>query len=151
MKQKLFLMVALLAALLNCSKDAVVGPEGAPGAPGTVNVQTFVFDLDYSKITVTGWYAYFQIEIPGLTSEIEESGLVQVYRNRNGWQSLPFQTPIFTDGDKVTESCITTFHFRDGKLTLDFYPSFYCESASYFPDGQFKVVLVNARMGGDNV
>jgi hypothetical protein len=92
---RLVLWVLLYCTVFTaCKKEA--GPKGDTGAPGNSNV------IGLDAVTVTAdqwlnsgdvWFAY--LDVPEITQEVVDHGLVQVYAlYNNNWWTLPYMQGI---------------------------------------------------------
>jgi hypothetical protein len=162
------LFVALGAVMQGCG--TAVGPEGPAGEDGNANVVAAVVDLtndDWGD----GSYVYqrspntvaqvpartVQVDVPEITQEIYDLGMVHVYMEvpveltldpQVAWAPLPHQFRPLTSN----YSANTAFTFEVGKLTLyyfhtplsddDVYPF---PNAVTLPDRAFKYVIASAQ------
>lgn len=131
---KLFVMVLGAVLVLSCSaedgqdgQNGAIGPQGVAGIDGidgqdgldgNANVINITFDV--SEITGDN----FNMEVPGLTTEIVENGVVLAYlKSANSWQQIPGTRILLNDVTVYIDVNTYLFSFNGG-TSYDFYMEF---------------------------
>lgn len=148
------LMLALVAAFSSCVGPR--GPEGLPGPPGrdglngrdgnwnVLSIRYEVFASDWlanGTQGVPGYYLELEFEVPEITQDIAEDGLVLVYyRAQAGdpWILLPY-TFISSDDPPFTE--VLDFIYGQGFVNFKSQADDY--GATPY-EGTFRVIVADA-------
>lgn len=145
---RLFFVVALGMglSLSSCNlfkgDTGPAGPKGDPGLNGNYNVDAFTFDISsWTAQGAEGTFGYqvvSTLNIPELTSDIVDEGLVMVYFQFSGdpaWYALPYTYP----SGSYTE--VMDYWALVGQLVLRVRATDY---AAAQPVGKARVVIASA-------
>ena len=162
---RLFIYLAIAALIFGC--DNLKGPEGAagpqgeqgpvgsqgePGTDGVANIQVVTFSFDLSNFTYDGAVAFYYHDIPGITSDVVDDGLVLVYHQSVGgeaWFALPATYPLdFEDNLAVDEVITLTYAYGEGWVYLAYETSYSSMVTLSGNSGQYKVIIIpSASLG----
>lgn len=105
----LLIISAAVLTLAGCAKDGETGPagkDGANGLNGNANVQHFSFSINpgdwstYGTPGNTGHGLYYERNIPEITQDIIDNGLVKTYILTGGYQ-IALPTIIYTPSYQI--------------------------------------------------
>ncbi|KAA9345836.1 hypothetical protein [Adhaeribacter soli] len=111
----LFFLLAFTSCTINESDTpGPIGPPGPAGAPGHTNVVSTepILLRNWTYNTQYRWFAA-DVNVPELTPDIVDAGLVMVYQQINGGQH-PVWIPLPDTYGNVT----TNYEFYDGGITI---------------------------------
>ena len=95
-----FLMIlGLVISACTINEAGPIGPEGPQGEPGNANVETVYFSFSYGSQNVNGEYSEVGIDMPEITADIVDGGIVLAYHEKEPglFQALPY-TESYTSG-----------------------------------------------------
>lgn len=134
-------MMISLVTFMSCKGEqgdtGPAGQNGQNGQDGNANVKTFTTTVSSSDWTeIQDDYSEAEINVPILTSDIVNNGLVMVYlQSGTDWIALPY-TVAFAS---YTESF--TYYFSVGKVTLQDISN---DNLPIEPTGSMRVIAATA-------
>jgi len=140
MRKYLFLIV--LFSITAC--DSFKGPTGPQGTSYSDNASIINFEFDKSDLIIMDQLAIYQIDIPEITQEIVDNGVVIVYRlSGSMWQAMPFSMPIDINVQYSVDYVLDVGYFYEtGKLSIVQTSSLKTALPYLCIDGAFKVVVL---------
>lgn len=161
MKKNLLLLLPITLFLFSCETEGPIGPAGPAGKDGTngidgtdgndgnanvVSKNYTVSPNDWIEHGVLGIDQYYdvKIDIPEITSEIIEKGVVLVYLNVSGtYYPLPITSPNGVDiGDEQYQwLSLIDYVFKVGSVTIMYGSSDFMNDPieNYL---EFKIVII---------
>ncbi len=152
------LMIAALFFLASCEGDVgPVGPVGPPGPQGpsgpqgpagesaTFSIKFSVFSTDWSSVGEVGddgHFLFLNIEVPEITADIVENGIVLVYYRANDvdpWFFLPFTEVNNVAGEEFIE--VLDYIYGLGFVELR---SIANDRGSTAFEGTFRIIVAQA-------
>jgi len=140
MKNYLFLIVVL--SIVSC--DQFKGPTGPQGESYVDNTSIINFEFDKDDLTISNQLAIYQINIPEITQEIVDNGIVIVYKlSGSKWQAMPFSMPIDV-GEMLSVDYVLDvgYFYETGLLSIVQTSSLKPALIDLCIDGAFKVVIL---------
>jgi hypothetical protein len=146
MRNYLFLIV--LFSIVACDQfKGPTGPQGLNGIQGesySDNASIINFKFDKDDLTISDQLAIYQVNIPEITQEIVDNGVVIVYKLSGAkWQAMPFSMPIDV-GEMLSVDYVLDvgYFYETGLLSIVQTSSLKPAMISLCIDGSFKVVVL---------